>query len=140
MRCPVYATPFAANVLRRKLDEVQLRNKVTIHEIAPGGAFELAPFKLRFIKVAHSIPEAQALVIDTSYGTVLHTGDWKLDAKPPRAGAVSLIPENWLPAIKAVMQTYYHSKGKPHTLASAAGVAARAAKPKPRPRQLLIMK
>ena len=82
LRCPVYATPFAAAVLRRKLDEVQLRNKVPITEIQPGGAFDLAPFKLRFIRVAHSIPEAQALVIETSYGTVLHTGDWKLDAKP----------------------------------------------------------
>jgi ribonuclease J len=82
LRCPVYATPFAAAVLRRKLAEVQLLNQVKIHVIAPGGAFELAPFKLRFLRVAHSIPEAQALVIETPAGVVLHTGDWKLDAHP----------------------------------------------------------
>jgi len=82
LRCPVYATPFAASVLRRKLGETQLLNKVTIHEIAPGGAFKLGPFGLQFIKLAHSIPEAQALAIETRHGIVLHTGDWKLDPKP----------------------------------------------------------
>jgi len=82
LRCPVYATPFAASVLRRKLAEAQLLNKVSITEIAPGGAFTIAPFKLQFLRVAHSIPEAQALVIKTQYGIVLHTGDWKLDPKP----------------------------------------------------------
>jgi ribonuclease J len=82
LRCPVYATPFAAAVLRRKLAEVQLLGEVKIHVIQPGGSFELAPFKLQFLRVAHSIPEAQALVIRTPAGVVLHTGDWKLDAHP----------------------------------------------------------
>ena len=82
LKCPVYATPFAAAVLRRKLGEAGLINQVRIHVIPPGGSFELAPFKLRFIRLAHSIPEAQALVIDTPAGTVLHTGDWKLDPTP----------------------------------------------------------
>jgi ribonuclease J len=82
LRCPVYATPFAASVLRRKLGEAQLLNEVRIHVIPAGGSFELAPFSLQFISVAHSIPEAQALVIRTPHGVVLHTGDWKLDANP----------------------------------------------------------
>ncbi len=82
LQCPVYATPFAASVLRRKLGEAQLVNQVRIHVIPPGGSFELAPFSLQFISVAHSIPEAQALVIRTPHGVVLHTGDWKLDANP----------------------------------------------------------
>ena len=82
LQCPVYATPFAASVLRRKLGEAQLVSQVRIHVIPPGGSFELAPFSLRFISVAHSIPEAQALVIRTPHGVVLHTGDWKLDATP----------------------------------------------------------
>src|SRR5271170_7382113 len=54
LRCPVYATPFTAAVLRRKLTEAGLLNEVKIHVIAPGGSFELAPFSLRFIQVAHS--------------------------------------------------------------------------------------
>jgi ribonuclease J len=82
LRCPVYATPFAATVLRRKLAEVQLLNQVKLHVVPPGGAIDLAPFSLRFISVTHSIPEAQALVIDTPYGVLLHTGDWKLDPEP----------------------------------------------------------
>ena len=79
LRCPVYCTPLAAAVLRRKLSEAQLLPLVPIRIIPPGGAFDLPPFSLRFIRVAHSTPEAQALVIRTSAGTVLHTGDWKLD-------------------------------------------------------------
>ncbi|HXA22865.1 MAG TPA: ribonuclease J [Acetobacteraceae bacterium] len=82
LRCPVYATPFAAVVLRRKLAEVQLLSRVKVHVIPPGGSINLAPFALRFIRVAHSIPEAQALVIETPYGVLLHTGDWKLDPHP----------------------------------------------------------
>ena len=82
LKCPVYCTPFAAAVLRRKLGENGLVNQVRVHVIESGGAIDLKPFALRFIRLAHSIPEAQALVIDTPAGTVLHTGDWKLDPTP----------------------------------------------------------
>jgi ribonuclease J len=82
LRCPVYATPFAAAVLRRKLNEVQLLNKVKLHVVAPGAPMDLPPFKLQFLRVTHSIPEAQALVIETPHGLLLHTGDWKLDPNP----------------------------------------------------------
>ena len=82
LRTPVYATPFAAAVLRRKLSEAGLVNEVPLHVIAPGGSFSLPPFELQFIQVAHSIPEAQALVLRTPFGTVLHTGDWKIDPNP----------------------------------------------------------
>lgn len=82
LRCPVYATPFAAAILRRKLGEVGLVNQVKLHVVPPGGSIDLAPFQLRFIRLAHSIPEAQALAIDTPHGLLLHTGDWKLDPNP----------------------------------------------------------
>ncbi len=82
LRCPVYATPFATAVLKRKLTEAGMLAEVRIHTIPCGGRFELAPFSLEFMPVAHSLPEAQALAIRTSYGTVLHTGDWKLDPNP----------------------------------------------------------
>ena len=82
LRCPVYATPFTAAVLRRKLTEAHLVNEVRLHVIPPGGSFELGPFRLQFLRVAHSTPEAQALAIRTPYGTVVHTGDWKLDPHP----------------------------------------------------------
>ena len=82
LRCPVYTTPFTAAVLRRKLGEAGLLNEVKIHVIKPGGRFDIAPFGLRFIQVAHSTPESQALVIRTPAGIVVHTGDWKLDPNP----------------------------------------------------------
>ena len=82
LRCPIYTTPFTAAVLRRKLAEARLVNDVKIHVIPPGGSFDLLPFRLQFIRVAHSTPEAQALVIRTPYGTIVHTGDWKLDPHP----------------------------------------------------------
>ncbi|RYY07001.1 MAG: ribonuclease J, partial [Alphaproteobacteria bacterium] len=82
LRCPLYATPFAAAVLRRKLGEAGLLNEVRIHTVVSGATFELAPFNLQFLPVSHSIPEAQALVIRTHYGIILHTGDFKLDPTP----------------------------------------------------------
>jgi ribonuclease J len=91
--CPVYATPFAAAVLRRKLAEAQLLGQVRLHVLPPGAAFDLPPFSLRYIRVAHSIPEAQALAITTPAGLVLHTGDWKLDPDPligPRTDEAAL--------------------------------------------------
>ncbi|MCW4591199.1 ribonuclease J [Gluconacetobacter entanii] len=80
--CPVYATPFAAAVLRRKLGEAQLLQQVPIHTIPTGGAFTVGEFDLRFIPVTHSVPEAQALVLRTPQGIVIHTGDWKFDPHP----------------------------------------------------------
>jgi ribonuclease J len=88
LQCPIYATPFTAAILRRKLSEAGLGREVKLHIIKPGAAFEIAPFKLRFIRMTHSTPEAQALAITTVYGTVLHTGDWKFDPHPV-VGALS---------------------------------------------------
>jgi ribonuclease J len=82
LRCPIYATPFTAAVLRRKLHEAGLLGEVPLHVVAPGGSIELGPFQIEFIAMAHSVPEAQALAITTPYGLVLHSGDWKLDPDP----------------------------------------------------------
>jgi ribonuclease J len=88
LRCPIYATPFTAALLRRKLNEAGLGREVKLIVVPPGGAFEIAPFGLRFIRMTHSTPEAQALAITTQYGTVLHTGDWKFDPHP-QVGALT---------------------------------------------------
>ena len=93
LRCPIYATPFAATVLRRKLGEARLADAAKITIIQPGARFRLAPFDLQFIVMAHSIPESQALVLRTPAGVVLHTGDWKLDDEPligPRTDEAAL--------------------------------------------------
>ncbi|MFC4166547.1 ribonuclease J [Teichococcus aestuarii] len=82
LRCPVYASPFAAAVLRRKLGEAGLMGQVKLITVPLGGTLQLGPFGLQFIRVTHSVPEPQSIAIRTPYGTVLHTGDWKLDPDP----------------------------------------------------------
>lgn len=79
---PLYATPFTAGLIRRKLEEEGLLKDVPLHVIPMGGSVELGPFRASWVALAHSIPEGNALVIDTPHGRVFHTGDWKLDDRP----------------------------------------------------------
>lgn len=82
LECPVYATPFAAEFLRRKLIETGLQDKLEITTIELGGRFTVGPFDLEFITLTHSIPEPNALAIRTPHGLLMHTGDWKFDPDP----------------------------------------------------------
>jgi ribonuclease J len=82
LRCPIHASPFVSAVLRRKLGEAGLLGRAEIITQAPGSRWTVGKFDLEFLRVAHSVPEAQALAIRTTYGTILHTGDWKLDPNP----------------------------------------------------------
>jgi ribonuclease J len=82
LRCPVYATPFAAALLRAKLAEVELDDQVELHEMAMGSRLQIGPFDVEFVTMTHSIPEPNSLAIRTAFGTVLHTGDWKFDPMP----------------------------------------------------------
>lgn len=82
LQCPVWATGFAASVLRRKLQEKGMEDEVPVHIYQPGELIELGPFKIRSMNITHSTPESQALAIETPRGVVLHTGDWKLDPRP----------------------------------------------------------
>ncbi len=79
--CPLYATPFTAAVLRRKLHAEGLGD-VEINEIPMSGSVTVGPFEIELITLTHSIPEPNALVLRTGVGTILHTGDWKLDPSP----------------------------------------------------------
>ena len=80
--CPVYATPFTANVLKEKLAEAQLLDEVPLHVIPLGSRFTLGPFDLELVTLTHSIPEPNAVAVRTALGTVMHTGDWKIDPDP----------------------------------------------------------
>lgn len=81
LRCPIYATPFTAAMVRHKLKEHQLKD-VPLIEVPLSGTIQVGPFQIEYITLTHSIPEPNALAIKTPAGTVLHTGDWKLDADP----------------------------------------------------------
>jgi len=82
LECPVYATPFAAAVLRNKLQQTGLLDRVLIHVVAIGGSVDLAPFQITYVPVAHSILEAHSVAIRTNAGLIVHSGDWKLDDEP----------------------------------------------------------
>ena len=82
LECPIWATPFTAAVLRRKLAEAGLERAAKITEVPMSGTFEVGPFAIELVTLTHSIPEPNAVAIRTAAGTVLHTGDWKLDPDP----------------------------------------------------------
>jgi len=79
--CPIYATPFTAALVRRKLDEYGIAN-APLRVIDMNSKLSLGPFDLEYVTLTHSIPEPSAIVIRTELGTVLHTGDWKIDPAP----------------------------------------------------------
>lgn len=79
---PLYATPFTAALIRGKLEEEGLLDEIDLNIIDNEGSFALGPFGFRYMPLAHSIPEGNALLIETPYGRIFHTGDWKLDERP----------------------------------------------------------
>ena len=81
LQCPVYATPFASAVLKRKLKELKIKPKF-LKTIGLDSNFKLGPFEIDVISTTHSIPEPNALGIKTKFGNILHTGDWKIDPSP----------------------------------------------------------
>src|SRR5262249_18341723 len=82
LRVPVYATPFTAALFEAKRLGEPGAPEVPIREVALGARFEVGPFDIEFVSMAHSIPESNALILRTPHGTILHTGDWKLDPTP----------------------------------------------------------
>jgi ribonuclease J len=79
---PVYATPFTAAMLAAKRAGDGIVENVDVRIMRPGKPFEIGPFTIEAINVAHSIPESNSLLISTPVGRVVHTGDWKLDPTP----------------------------------------------------------
>lgn len=82
LKCPIWATPFTAWLVRDRLREYGLLNEVELHEIALDSRFQLGPFDLQMVTLTHSIPEPNGIAIRTPAGMVLHTGDWKIDPAP----------------------------------------------------------
>jgi ribonuclease J len=82
LRCPIYATRFSAALFEAKCASERNPPKIPVTVVESGGRVDIGPFSVEFIPVAHSIPESHALAIRTAAGTVLHTGDWKIDPTP----------------------------------------------------------
>ena len=81
LECPVYATPFTAELVGEKLREQGILDDVPLHIVQDDRPFKLGPFSVSYVPLAHSIAEGNGLEIKTKYGTIFHTGDWKLDPK-----------------------------------------------------------
>ena len=82
LRVPVYATPFTAALLKVRLHERRIHEDVDLRVMPVGSRFDIGPFDIELLTVNHSIPEPNALAIRTSLGTVVHSGDWKIDNAP----------------------------------------------------------
>jgi ribonuclease J len=85
--CPIYATPFCAAVLRKRLAPT-----VPLRVVEPGRRAAIGPFDVEVVTLTHSIPEPAALVVRTREGTVVHTGDWRLDPTPLVGAPVDAAP------------------------------------------------
>ena len=79
---PIYGTKLTLGLMRTKLREHKLADKVIANEITPGTPFKVGPFGCDSYYVCHSIPDAVGLTIETRYGTIVHSGDWKFDHTP----------------------------------------------------------
>jgi ribonuclease J len=86
LNVPLYATPFAAALFEARRASEPGAPKIPVNVARPGVPLQLGPFTVDFINVAHSIPESNALSIQTPLGCVVHTGDWKIDPTPLLGG------------------------------------------------------
>ncbi|MFL6730754.1 MAG: ribonuclease J, partial [Sphingomicrobium sp.] len=82
LKAPLFATPFTAGLIAGKLEEEGLTGQVNLNVVERGGSIELGPFRVTFVALSHSIPEGNGLLIETPFGSVFHTGDWKIDDTP----------------------------------------------------------
>mgnify|MGYP000262323440 CR=1 FL=1 len=89
LKCPVYCSPFTAEVLRRKIKEFTACKGMKITEVREGQTLPLKPFELEFLDITHSVLENLSTAIKTDKGTILHTGDWNLDPSPSLGKATS---------------------------------------------------
>ncbi len=82
LNVPLYGTRLTLGLIKNKLQEDLPSFKPKLKTIKAGDVVEIGPFKIRFIAVAHSIPDGVALSIETPMGRIVHTGDFKLDSTP----------------------------------------------------------
>jgi ribonuclease J len=82
LRLPLYATPFTAALLEAKRQGEPGAPDIPVNVVALNSRFRLGPFDIEYVSMAHSIPESNGLIIRSTFGAVLHTGDWKIDPTP----------------------------------------------------------
>ena len=92
LKVPLYATPFTAGLIAGKLEEEGLTGQVKLNIIERDQSIDLGEFKVRYVALAHSIPEGNGVLIETAHGRIFHTGDWKIDETPVLGEPSSHVP------------------------------------------------
>lgn len=82
LKCPMYATPFTAEMIRHKMNDQQIDIEGYLHEIPLEGKAQIGPFNIQMVTLTHSVPEPNGVLIKTETATIFHTGDWKIDPNP----------------------------------------------------------
>ncbi len=82
MQVPVYGTRLTLGMCRKRLEEHELADRVELNVVAPGESQTIGPFQIDVIRVSHSLADSMALAIETPYGRIIHTGDFKFDQSP----------------------------------------------------------
>jgi ribonuclease J len=113
LKVPLYATPFTAGLIAGKLEEEGLTGQVDLRVIERGGSIDADPFRVTYVPLAHSIPEGNGLLIETPFGNIFHTGDWKIDETLCLA---TLAPPRRLP--RSGMRAFWRWSAIPPTLFS----------------------
>jgi len=83
LQIPVYATAFTLGIVRNKLEEHDILEATDLYEISPRDTLRIGPFELEFIRVCHSVVDGVGLAVKTPAGTIIHTGDFKIDHTSP---------------------------------------------------------
>ena len=90
MSVPIYSTSLTNGIIGNKLREHSLPKPAELHEVKPGERIKLGCMEIEFIHVNHSIPDAVAIALHTPAGTIVHTGDFKVDYTPTWGGPIDL--------------------------------------------------
>ena len=87
---PIYGTPLTLGLVESKLKEHALQSKAKLNSVKPGQRIKLGCMSIEFIHVNHSIPDSVGIAIHTPAGTIVHTGDFKIDCTPTTDGMIDL--------------------------------------------------
>src|SRR5919199_3407663 len=130
LNVPLYGTPLTMGLVRAKLREHRLHNKTEMNVVEPGTVTHLGPLGFEYVPVTHSIPDGVAVAIHTPLGTILDTGDYKIDPTPVDGpptdtgklaelghdGILALLSDcvrvesqGWTPSVKLVGDAFDHA-------------------------------
>ncbi len=118
LNVPIYGTKLTLGLIRNKLEEHGLTSSAILNEVKQGQTVKLGSFKVEFIRSSHSIPDSVMLAINTPVGTILHTGDFKIDYTPIDGNMMDLgrIAELGNKGILALMSDSTNSERKGFTM------------------------